>query len=838
MIMDGRIIGEALRQSLPNKRVQFTRLTDGEHRRQGYQFRAEGVGLRALFAPDRASIMLYGNQSGMALQLHFIDASSSVYMELIDPLPGKRNVLRGQDSNRWVIDEAVYHRLALRNLYPGIDMVYSEGHDEDVQLGLKYDLIVHPNADAASVTFEYEGADQLSLDEEGNLLIHTSLGLLVEQAPISYQIIEGERHFVSCKFRLIDGYANRFGYVVESDYDTCTDLIIDPLLLYSRLIGSDSGEDICQGVAVDAEGNAYVTGLSESPDFVVTPGAFQTTFTGSIDAFVVKLPPNGDPFIYSTLIGGSDISEGIKIAVDASGHAYIAGVTSSSDFPVTSNAFGTAFNGNLDVFVTKLNPAGSGLIYSTFLGGSEEDTPFDITTDSNGSAYVIGSTRSSNFPVTPGAIRTSYNGASEDGFLTKLNADGSGLVYSTFLGGSAPSNGTGIAVNSAGHAYVVGLTQATDFPTTPGSFQPVRNGSADGFVAQVNVEGTAFIYATYLGGSNSTQCTSVALDQLGNAYVTGFTSSTDFPTTPSAFQSSLLGFRSAFATKFNAEGTNLIYSTYLSGSDFDGANSIAVDQTGTAHITGTTTSTDFPVTPDAPQTKNRAFLFNAFYSSVSITGTNLLFSTYLGGDFFDGGNSIAVDRFGSAYVVGFAGSTDFPITLPDGSFASGQGFIAKFGIPIKPGPAGPQGPQGLQGAQGPQGPPGLQGPPGPPSPTPPLINVTVNPTVVPIGGETLVTITIQNTASIPTTAQLRTRLPEGFEYVLQSLFVSNRPHLKELLETLDLGALQPGQVDTIRFRLKAPLLRLIQRGLLSTILSTSLGDVAVHSEVSLEDEEE
>ncbi len=311
-----------------------------------------------------------------------------------------------------------------------------------------------------------------------------------------------------------------------------------------------SGNDASFGIAVDSTGSAYVTGLTDSTNFPTTSGAFQTSFGGgTLDAFVTKLNATGSALVYSTYLGGSGEDLGFGIAVDSAGSAYVTGLTDSTNFPTTPGAFQTSSGGSRDAFVTKLNPAGSALVYSTYLGGSGEDQSRGIAIDSTGSAYVTGLT-TGNFPTTSGAFQTIYGGGIRDAFVTKLNPAGSALIYSTYMGGSGDDVGFGISVDTLANAYVAGFTTSTNFPTAS-PIQPALGGGSDAFVTKVNPPGTGLVYSTYLGGSGNEYGT-IALDGLPNpnAYVTGGTTSTNFPTTAGAFQTTFGGGTSdAFVTK-------------------------------------------------------------------------------------------------------------------------------------------------------------------------------------------------------------------------------------------------------------------------------------------------
>ncbi len=332
----------------------------------------------------------------------------------------------------------------------------------------------------------------------------------------------------------------------------------------------------------------------------------------------------------------------------------------------------TTFGGsaNVDAFVSKVNAAGSALAYSTYLGGSNDDTGRGIAVDAAGNAYVVGHTSSSNFPVTPGAFQTTFSINGVRGFVSKLNAAGSALVYSTYLGGSSSGHGadagTGIAVDAAGNAYVTGGTSSLDFPTTPGAFQTVYGGNDDAFVSKLNATGSALVYSTYLGGSDGEGGSDIAVDAAGNAYVTGYTYSSNFPTTPGAFQTAYGGNVDAFVSKLNASGSALVYFTYLGGSNDDTGRGIAVDAAGNAYVTGDAESANFPTTAGAFQSTfsgGGIFSFgDAFVSKLHATGSALVYSTYLGGSEADEGVGIAIDASGNAYVTGVTSSSNFPIT--------------------------------------------------------------------------------------------------------------------------------------------------------------------------------
>jgi hypothetical protein len=370
-----------------------------------------------------------------------------------------------------------------------------------------------------------------------------------------------------------------------------------------------------------------------------------------------------DPtLVYSTLLGCCWLNDFAAIAVDGSGNAYVTGEISPSNFPTTPGAFQTTPGGVQDAFVSKLDPAGSALVYSTYLGGDGGTLGTGIAVDASGNAYVTGYTDSPYFPTTPGAFQTTFSGDPSNtvhAFVSKLNAVGSALVYSTYLGGSEDDFGYGIAIDPSGCAYVTGDTRSPNFPTTRGAFQTTYGGNSDVFVTKLNAAGSVLVYSTYLGGGDGDYAQGIALDASGNAYVVGWTGS-DFPTTPGAFLTTSPG--GAFVTKLNSAGSALVYSTYLvgtnsalgSGTYGDG---IAVDASGSAYVTGDT-SPNFPTTPGAFQTAYGSI----FVTKLNATGSDLIYSTFLGGSGNGFGNGIAVDASGSAYVTGAIDSSGFPIT--------------------------------------------------------------------------------------------------------------------------------------------------------------------------------
>ena len=644
------------------------------------------------------------------LRMRLAGANPAPKIAGADELPGKTNYFIGDDPKQRRENVPTYARVNYQQVYPGVDLVYHGTNGK-----LEYDFVVAAGADPRVIRLTFEGAEPLELNAQGELVVRTAAGELRQHKPVVYQEVAGARHAISGSYVLRG--RSEAGFEV-AQYDASQPLIIDPVLSYSTYLGGLDFDEALS-IAVDAVGNAYVTGFTGSTNFPTTAGASRTNLQGGFaDVFVTKLNPTGTALVYSTYLGGNGFDEGYSIAVDAVGNAYVTGYTDSTNFPTTAGAFQTTYGagGFADAFVTKLNATGTALVYSTYLGGDDYDEGNGIAVDSAGNAYVTGDANSSNFPITQGAFQTHLGGGTcfgapcFDAFVTKLNPTGTSLVYSTLLGGNGNEAGYfrgGIAVDSTGNAYVVGDTTSPNFPTTPGAFQMTYGGGTcgappntfpcpDAFVSKLDATGAALIFSTYLGGSTSDQVTGVAIDAVGNSYITGITESADFPTTPGALQTALSGYEDAFVTKLTPIGTALIYSTLLGGNSLDEAWGIAVDAGGNAYVTGVTQSDNFPITPGALKTQNPRGDYDAFVTKLNFAGTGpLVYSTYLGGSTYEQldptflfattRSGIAVDAQGSAYVTGVTLSSDFPTTPGAFQASSGGGwsdaFVAKIDDP-------------------------------------------------------------------------------------------------------------------------------------------------------------
>jgi hypothetical protein len=510
---------------------------------------------------------------------------------------------------------------------------------------MEYDFLISPESDPSQIEMDFSGATALKLTKAGELVVGADGSEFLHRRPVVYQVHAGIREEVAGAF--VFRGENRVAFQLGS-YDHAQELVIDPVLSYSALMGG-SGTEVANAVAVDTAGNAYVTGQTTSFDFPFVAGSLRTTFNGGA-AFVYKLSPSGTTMLYSAMISGVS---GNAIAVDASGNAYIAGGSSG------------------DVFVFKLNNTGSAILYSMTFGGSFPDSANGIAVDASGDAFVTGSTSSADFPTTPGAFQTSTSSASTC-FVAKVNPTGTALIYSTFLGGTGAhftgETANAIAIDSSRNAYVAGSTTSSDFPVVAGSFQTDGSevGLGAGFVTKLNPSGSALIYSTFLPGG-SVSANGIAIDLGGNAFVAGSSNYLSLPLVPAP--------SGMFVLKLNPAGTALGYLSLI-GPEQGAANAIAIDLAGNAYVTGWTSSSSFPVIAPIQaipgladnQTKNAVLV------ALDVAGATT-FSSYLGGqNNGDTGYGIAISSAGTAYIVGRAGSLQFPITPGAAGKTSGDGF--------------------------------------------------------------------------------------------------------------------------------------------------------------------
>jgi hypothetical protein len=543
-------------------------------------------------------------------------------------------------AENWRTD-AHFERVRYPALYPGIDLVFVTSSTQ-----LEYNFEVAPGADPTAIRVRYEGGAVPVLGPNGDLEIRAGRSKLTQPQPRAFQE-PAKNGLLPCEYRIHGG---EVALHIEN-YDRKLPLVIDPVLNFSTYLGG-SGFDAIYGMAADSSGNLYVTGETGSGSLTNPTTPARSTRV----AFIAKLNSTATEVLFTVYLGGNGDNSGKGIALDSSANVYVTGVTASSNFPVTTGALLTTAPGPQDAFVVKLNSSGA-LQYSTYLGGAQSDFGFSIAVDSTGAAYIAGQAESLAFPTTSGAFQTANQGGISDCFVSKLNATGSALVYSTLLGGSALDLCTAIALDSSNNAYVTGTTFSTNFPIA-GAIQSSLNGTANAFIAEINPSGSALVYSTYLGGSGTDNANAIAMDSTGAAYVAGNTSSVDFPTTTGAFETALEGTNNAFVAKVALGGTSLVYSTFLGGSQLDTATSIAVDTLGRAILGGFTSSPNFPLV--TPIQSNFEGAFDAFAAVVDSGGANLLFSSYFGGSGDDRAYSVVVVPGNELYLAGTTASSNFP----------------------------------------------------------------------------------------------------------------------------------------------------------------------------------
>ncbi len=665
-----------LRLNEPRRHPPASRVPGTERNKySGNQLRQAG----AHRTERRSETNLSPSQSGSTpclrdsvVKLRLLGANPHARVAGEAPLPGRSNYFRGNDPAKWRTNVPQYARVRYEAVYPGIDLVYY-GNQEG---RLEYDFEVAPGADPKKIRLAVSGARRVEMAPSGDLLLHTAAGTLRQHRPIAYQVVEGERRPVAASYALVrPGIGSSVPSSRSQDRQAVNDLPTHakaPERAWGRaLFGGPF-----MGVPMDRQ---VLQGLPDSSTRPHLHTSTQVRF--KLGAYDPTLPLVIDPVLsYSTYLGGSQHDPATGIAVDGAGAAYVTGVTESADFPTTTGVLDRSLGGSADVFVAKLDPTGSTLVYATYLGGSAEDGgtsgwAADIAVDAAGNAYVTATTESDDFPTVNPFQAT--RGVRRDAFVTKIDPSGSALLYSTYLGGSSQDNGRQIAVDAAGSACVAGTAHSDDFPIA-NALQATMNGNWDGFVAKLSPAGSSLLFSTYLGGSGPDTITGLALDGAGNIQLAGLTASINLPTTAGAIQLNQPDL-DAFATKLNAAGTAFIYSTYLGGSGVEQGYGVAADAAGNAWVVGQTNSPNYP-TVNALQPA-LAGGNDAFVTKINPTGTALAYSTYLGGSDSELAFHVAADAGGSAWIAGATSSANFPLVDPlqptIGSAGVDDGFLAR-----------------------------------------------------------------------------------------------------------------------------------------------------------------
>ncbi len=662
-------------------------------------FTARGADFSATFDSDHVALRIRridesGHRHVVPVDLLFVDARSDVEISGEQPLPGVHHYLLGSDSKRWRRNVPRYGKIHYEDLYDGIDLVVREGSG-----ALQYDLLAAPGADWRSVTIATAGVTAIETTNEGGLLLITPWGPIEQGAPEAwYERPDGERAPVACRYRVVEGL--RFGFEVAeeapwplvidpplewstllggSDLDWLSQITISAneeaivagttasvdfpttpgawdvslanpswdvfvsrfdatgsQLLFSTFVGG-TGFDYARTLEIDLDGTFVIGGWTDSADFPVTLGAYDTAINGARDAFITRLAADGSQLVFSSFFGGSEDDAIHSVALDPFGSAFVTGETRSTDLPVTVNAFDADFNGgSTDLFVAKFNVTGNQLSYSSYLGGSSFEEIDVVRLGPDGSPILAGRTWSADFPTTPGAYDTTLNGQA-DAFVVRFMPDLDQLLYATFIGGSLVEWADDIAISGSGQVTFAGFTESPDFPTTLLAFDRTYGGGGflgtDGFVARLGSAGNRLVYSTYLGGSGDDFVYSIALDEQQRAIVTGMTRSVDFPTTSGSFAENAPGGNAnpnGFVTRLSTDGNRCEYATYLGGQDDDFPLGLHLAADGAVIVGGYTRSADFPVTSGA-FSKQHSGSYDVFVSRLRLGPTVEFFGQPLPG---------------------------------------------------------------------------------------------------------------------------------------------------------------------------------------------------------------
>ena len=624
------------------------------------------------------------------LNMKLLGANASAEPSGVDKLVTRSNYFIGNDPEKWRTDIPNFGKVKYEQVYEGIDLLYYGNQGR-----MEYDFLLSPGSEPDKISLMLEGAETISINKQGDLVLKSGRSELAMLEPVAYQERGGKRERIPAAYDLQG--ENRVGFSL-GDYDPELPLVIDPVIAYSTYLGGSGPED-GKAIAVDTLGNVYVTGMAQF-GFPVDDNPLQRNNAGGYDVFVAKLKGDGSELLYATYIGGSTLGSGLGgddigygIAVDPEGYAYITGMTQSDDFPL-EKALQTTYRGDdfyADAFVVKLKPEGNALQYSTYLGGDENDIGYDIVADKSGHAYVVGETDSENFHLEK-AYDASQNGL-EDVFVSKIKPDGSDFVFSTYLGGRYGDHARGIDIDQDGSIYLTGGTYSDDFPMEA-PYQSTWIGG-DAFVTKMKADGSDLVFSTYLTGTGDDPNdlhidvgTSIAVDSLGFVFVAGMTQSPDFPTV-NAVQKDRGSPPDGFVTKFKPDGSEPVYSTYLGGDHWDGGLDIEVDPTGVAYVSGGTQSSDFKT--ENPIQSSLNGIVDVFVTIINADGTDVVFSTYLGGSGFegsadwDGKHGVAVDLNRNVYVTSVTSSADFftKDSLQGIYGGGGDAFITKIDIELK-----------------------------------------------------------------------------------------------------------------------------------------------------------
>ncbi len=630
-----------------------------------------------------------------AMRLVFEGASGSARLEGLGPRSSSHHFFLGNEGSKWRTDVPGYDGVVYHDLYRGIDIRVRE-----ISGQLEYDLILEPGANLDQAVIHCEGVEEIEMSPDGSLRMNSEAIRIRQKPPQAwFELPSGGRRPVSCRFVRLDHRRYRFEV---SELDPELTLVIDPAIEWSTFLGGTGDEEVMD-LAVNPLGDIVIAGYTGSIDFPTTPAAYDTSYNeGAGDGYVACLRSDGSKILWSTYIGGVSMDVLAELTLDDQGWITAAGYTYSPNFPSTAGAYDERYNGLYDGVVVRLSPDGSELLYSTYLGSSWMDRITAIALRPSGEVVLGGYTGSDMFPVTSGAFDTTFNGGERDAFVACLDAHGTDLVFSTFLGGIGDEGhdqfypipetwdelDLELAPDGSGDIIVAGRTSSNDFPTTLGVYSEAHNGSFDAFVTRLNSAGTDLVFSTYLGGSWSDGAHCLEFDDGGNMILGGWTYSSNFPTTPTAYdttKNSLGYYWDGFVASLSPDAGDLLYSTFLGGSRRDKVKDLAINDSGDVMLTGSCEA-DFPTTAGAYDDSYNGG-HDGFISRMSLGGNgegDLIYSTYLGTEGEDWCNSILLSGSETLLIGGYTTSEEFPTTPGaydttfNGSGDMGDGFICLF----------------------------------------------------------------------------------------------------------------------------------------------------------------
>ncbi len=655
-------------------------------------YTARGRGFGFTITGREARVRVGGVRAEAEVGFRLVGASQNAAPAAEGRLAGESHYLLGKDPSLWRTHVPGYSRVRVRRAYPGIDLICYQ----DRAGLLRVDFTASPGAQAERIGLEVTGASSVRVDRDGSLVAETPAGAVRWLRPYAYQVRAGRRERVAAAFRQ-HGRSNRVRFDLGR-YDRSLPLVIDPGLAASTYLGGTLDDGI-SAISVDAAGCIYALGFACSRDFPVTPGAYRTVNPApagdyNSGVFVTKLSADGKTLVYSTYLGAGGAG---GLAVSPAGEACVCGSTSDGNFATTPGAYQRVFHGGYDCFVARLTPAGDGLAYSTYIGGTLAETATGLALGADGCLTLCGNTYSTDFPTTVGSFQPavpSLAGA-QCGFVTKLNAEGTALVYSTYLAGTQQEDQIrAMAMGADGCPVLAGRATSSDFPTTPGAYQRVYGGAGDIYVAKLRADGSGLVYSTYLGGPHGEWADAVALDAAGRATLTGRGDLLGFPITPGVVRPAYAEGSGAFITRFTADGTGLAWSTMIVCMGGTMGRAVAVDAAGRTCIGVETYSASYPVTAGAFAAAHAGGVgTDCAVTLLSPAADKVLYSTYVGGASTDWLNALKLDGADCACVAGQTLSTNWPTTA--GAFqrtlmGRSEAYLTRVQLPVATSVAGAQ----------------------------------------------------------------------------------------------------------------------------------------------------